>query len=115
MGGALTLLAAANVPEADAAVIWYGFPPLEYVDATRIKIPLMGHWATEDAFFKINVVDSLEQKLDAAGVHYEFHRYDAQHAFANETAIDKPIAIRYDPAAAETAWQRTLAFLKKHL
>jgi hypothetical protein len=37
LGGALTLLAAVNVPEADAAVVWYGFPPLEFVDATKIK------------------------------------------------------------------------------
>src|SRR5271165_7133785 len=33
MGGALTLLAAVNVPEVDAGVVWYGYPPLEYVDA----------------------------------------------------------------------------------
>jgi hypothetical protein len=33
MGGALTLLAAVHVPEADAGVVWYGFPPLEYIDA----------------------------------------------------------------------------------
>src|SRR5450755_1715046 len=31
MGGALTLLSAVNVPEADAGVVWYGLPPLEYV------------------------------------------------------------------------------------
>src|ERR1700744_6636232 len=30
---ALTVLAAANVPELNAAVIWYGVPPLEYVAA----------------------------------------------------------------------------------
>src|SRR5664280_1989839 len=35
MGGAHVLLAAVNVPEADAAVVWYGYPPLEYVDAAR--------------------------------------------------------------------------------
>ena len=35
MGGALTLLAAVNVPEADAAVVWYGVPPLEYVDPAQ--------------------------------------------------------------------------------
>src|SRR5574338_1629656 len=52
MGGALTVLSACNVPEADAEVIWYGYPPLEYVDATKIKAPLLGHWATEDEFFK---------------------------------------------------------------
>ena len=48
MGGALTLLAAVHVPEADASVVWYGFPPLDYVDAARIRAPLLGHWATED-------------------------------------------------------------------
>src|SRR5262245_18739352 len=36
MGGALTLLSAVNVPEADAAATWYRFPPLEYIDATKI-------------------------------------------------------------------------------
>src|SRR5450631_4080584 len=45
MGGALTLLSAVNVPEADAAVTWDGYPPLEYVDASKITAPLMGHWA----------------------------------------------------------------------
>ena len=59
MGGALTLLSAVNVPEADACVVWYGFPPLEYVDAARIKAPLMGHWATEDTVFPIAKVDEL--------------------------------------------------------
>jgi carboxymethylenebutenolidase len=115
MGGALTVLAAVHVPEADAAVIWYGCPPLEYVDASKIKIPLMGHWAIEDAFFPLSQVDGLEQKLKETGVKYEFHRYEAQHAFANETAIDKPIPVKYDPAAAEVAWRRTSAFFKQHL
>src|SRR5271166_572637 len=46
MGGALTLLGMCMVPEADAGVVWYGCPPLEYVDATKIKAPLMGHWGT---------------------------------------------------------------------
>jgi len=115
MGGALTLLAAVHVPEADAAVTWYGFPPLEYIDATKIRAPLMGHFATEDAFFPIAQVDQLEAKLKAAGVAHTFHRYRAQHAFANETNENSPIAVKYDPTAAETAWQRTLSFLEQHL
>jgi len=115
MGGALTLLSAVFVPEADAAVAWYGFPPLEYIDASKITIPLMGHFATEDAFFPIAQVDELEKKLTAAGVQYTFHRYHAQHAFANETAVNSPIPTKYDKGAAETAWQRTLAFLGQHL
>lgn len=115
MGGALTLLSAVFVPEADAAVAWYGFPPLEYIDATKITAPLMGHFATEDAFFPIAQVDDLEKKLKAAGVRYTFHRYDAQHAFANETNVNRPIPVKYDANAAETAWQRTLAFFGQHL
>ena len=42
------------VPEVDAAVAWYGFPPLEYIDASKITAPLMGHFATRDGFFKID-------------------------------------------------------------
>jgi carboxymethylenebutenolidase len=116
MGGALTLLAAVNVPEADACVIWYGYPPLEYVDASRIKAPLMGHWATEDTAFPIAKVDELEGKLRGAKVNFEFHRYEAKHAFANETADSKNLPIlKYDPAAAGLAWRRTMEFLAKHL
>jgi carboxymethylenebutenolidase len=116
MGGALTLLSAVNVPEADAGVVWYGYPPLEYVDASKIKAPLMGHWATEDAAFPIGNVDTLEGKLREAKVNFEFHRYHAKHAFANETADSKNLPIlKYDPAAAELAWRRTMDFLAKHL
>ena len=116
MGGALTLLAAVNVPEVDAAVVWYGLPPLEYVDAARIRAPLMGHWGTEDTAVAIANVDELEKKLRAAKVPFEFHRYQAKHAFANETADSKKLAfLKYDAAAAELAWRRTLEFLAKHL
>ena len=116
MGGALTLLSAVNVPEADAAVTWYGYPPLEYVDASKIKVPLMGHWATEDTAFPIAKVDELEKKLRAAHVNFELHRYSAKHAFANETADSKNLPfLKHDPAAAELAWRRTMGFLAKHL
>ena len=116
MGGALTVLSAVNVPEADAAVVWYGFPPLEYVDATKITAPMLGHFATEDEAFPIGKVDELEQKLRAANVKFEFQRYHAKHAFANETADSKNLSmLKYDPAAAELAWRRTMEFLARHL
>lgn len=113
MGGALTLLAAANVPEADAAVTWYGFPPLEYIDARTIKMPLQGHFALDDTFFKISTVEELEKKLKAAGVQFEFHRYKAGHAFANESGPFAAVAYKHD--LAELAWQRTLEFFGKTL
>ena len=116
MGGALTVLSAVNVPEADAAVIWYGYPPLEYVDASKIKAPLMGHWATEDVPFPIAKVDELEKKLRDAKVKFDFHRYNAKHAFANETADSRKLPIvGYNPEAAKLAWHRTLDFFAKHL
>ena len=118
MGGALTVLSTVFVPEVDAGVTWYGYPPLEFVDATKIKAPLMGHWALHDAPFPVAGVDALEAKLRAAGVSFEFHRYDAMHAFFNETQVgDKKLlpVIEYQAEAAALAWQRTLAFFGQHL
>lgn len=117
MGGALTVLAATMAPEADAAVAWYGFPPLDYVDASRITAPLMGHFATRDGFFPVDAVPALEAKLAAAGVSFEFHRYEALHAFANETMLppDCPATNAYHPEHAALALQRTLAFLGRNL
>ena len=116
MGGALTLLSAVNVPEMNTGVVWYGYPPLEYIDASKIKVPLMAHWANDDVPFPIAKVDDLEKMFTKANVKYEFHRYNCKHAFANETADSKGLPmIKYDPAAAEIAWSRTLGFLATHL
>jgi carboxymethylenebutenolidase len=116
MGGALTVLASVFVPESDANATWYGYPPLEYVDAGKIKAPLLGHWGLQDQFFPIDGVDALEQKLGAAGADFAFHRYDAKHAFANEKSDTRNLPpLAYNPEAAALAWQRTLAFFEKHL
>ncbi len=117
MGGALTWLSLAHVPELDAGVAWYGYPPLDYVDASKIVQPVMAHWATQDEAFAIAGVDALEQKLRGAGVRYEGHRYLAHHAFANEDAQGPrriPIT-QYDAFWAQRAWDRTLRFLGQHL
>ena len=117
MGGALTLLSLTQSPEIDAGVTWYGCPPLDYIDASKIHAPLMGHWATQDEFFKIATVDALEQKLKAAKVDFEFHRYLAHHAFANETAVGpaRTPTTQYDPVWAQQAWDRTLHFFGRTL
>lgn len=117
MGGALTVLSATMVPEMDAGCIWYGLPPLDYVDAGKIKVPLMGHWATQDQAFSIESVDGLEKKFAEAGVTYEGHRYLAQHAFANETA-QGPARLpmtQYDARWAQMAYDRTLRFFGRTL
>lgn len=117
MGGALTLLALPQIPELSAAVVWYGFPPLDYIDASKIKAPVLAHWATQDHFFPIATVDALESKLREAGVDLEFHRYLAHHAFANETAVGSTriSATQFDPVWSQLAWDRTLTFFGRTL
>ena len=116
MGGALTVLSACNIPELDATVVWYGYPPLEYVDANAIAKPMMAHWATHDEFFALSGVDQLEAKLSDAGTPYEFYRYDAKHAFANPKADSRELPpLQYNEVAASLAWDRTMAFFKQNL
>jgi carboxymethylenebutenolidase len=115
MGGALTVLSSMMVPEADAAVPWYGFPPMEFVDATKVKMPILGHYATDDAFFPIAMVDVLEQKLKEAKVPHTIYRYNCTHAFANEDPADKSLPIEHNPDAAAMAWDRTVEFLRRTL
>jgi carboxymethylenebutenolidase len=117
MGGALTVLSLVMVPEVSAGVVWYGYPPLEFVDAAKIKTPMLAHWATQDGAFAISGVDALEEKLRGAGVAYTGQRYLAQHGFANETALGPrrlPIT-QYDAQWAQIAWDRTFSFFGKHL
>lgn len=110
MGGALTILAAMQVPEFDAAVVFYGYPPPEAGDLSRIRIPIMGHWALHDEFFTVAGVDAIETQLKAGNVPYEFHRYDAKHAFSNPKGLGN-----YNRDAADTAWRRTVDFFNRTL
>jgi len=50
-------------------------------------------------------------------VDFDFHRYLAQHAFANETAVGpgRLAATQYDAVWAQQAWDRTLRFFGRHL
>jgi carboxymethylenebutenolidase len=116
MGGALTVLSACNVPELDGTIVWYGNPPLEYVNADAITKPILGHWALHDEFFPIAGVDQLEEKLKQAGVNFEFHRYDTKHAFANPKADTRGLApLKYSAEAEKLAWERTLSFLQTYI
>jgi len=116
MGGALTVLSACNIPELDATVVWYGYPPLEYINASAVTKPMMAHWALHDDAFAIGGVDQLEAMLKDAGANLEFYRYDAKHAFANEEADARNLPfLKYQADAAKLAWTRTMDFFKKQL
>jgi carboxymethylenebutenolidase len=107
-GGMVNRMAVAS-PDLGAGVAYYGSQvPADQVPS--IKAPLMLHYAGLDE--RINAgIEAYKKALDANGKTYELFVYDGvNHAFNNDTS-----AARYDKAAADLAWSRTVAFLKKNL
>lgn len=108
-GGLVTNVLAARLPElVDAGVPYYGGQP-SAEEASRIRAPLLLQFAELDT--RVNAGwPTYEQQLKDAGVAYTAHMYPGvNHGFHNDTTP------RYDAAAAELSWQRTLAFFRKHL
>lgn len=108
-GGGLVNRFATKSRELKAGVAYYGAqPPAE--DVPNIQAALMLHYAGLDE--RINAgIEAYRKALEANGKDVEIHIYDGvNHAFNNDTS-----AARYDKAAADLAWQRTVAFLKKNL
>ena len=108
MGGALTLLTALQATEFSKAVCFYGIPAKTGGDLSRIRIPVLGHFADRDDWCTPMSVDELERNFTEGNVPSEIHRYQAAHAFANERRPEV-----YDPSAAELAWRRTFDFLAR--
>jgi carboxymethylenebutenolidase len=108
-GGGMVNLLAVNAPDLAAAVPFYGLVA-PAADVPRIKAKLQLHYAGNDA--RINAgIGEFEAALKAANVSYEKFIYEgAEHSFHNDTA-----GARYDKAAADLAWSRTIAFLKANL
>jgi carboxymethylenebutenolidase len=109
-GGGLTNQTAVHAGDAlTAAVPYYGPVPTPE-DAARIEARMLLHYAGLDD--RINAgIPAYEAALSAAGVDYQIHVYEgANHAFNNDTS-----SARYDPAAAELAWGRTVDFFRETL
>lgn len=107
-GGAVNNLAV-NEPNLSAGVAYYGRQP-EVEDVPKIQAALLLHYGGLDE--RINAgIPAYEAALKQAGKTYELYVYaGANHAFNNDTN-----AARYDKEAADLAWRRTVAFLKKHV
>ena len=110
MGGAITIIGAVHIPELSAAVCFYGIPPETVAAPEDIRVPLQCHFAAQDDWCTPAVADDFEKKLQAAGKKFEIHRYPGHHAFMNSDRKEV-----YDPASAKQAWDRCVAFFKKHL
>ena len=77
-------------------------------DFSRSRAEYLGHFAEADDYEPQSEVSALEESLRSAGRPAMFYHYEgAGHWFFEP---DRPEA--FDPAAADLAWERTLAFLK---
>lgn len=106
-GGMVNALAVDGGAALRAGVAYYGAAPQDASGAGRVKAKLLLHYAGLDE--RINAMaPAWQAALKAAGVAHEAHVYEGvNHGFNNDTA-----AARYDKAAADLAWSRTLAWLR---
>ena len=108
-GGFVNRLAVAAGNKLDAGVPYYG-PAPDPAEATKVQAPLLIHDAGLDD--RVNATSfPWVTALRSAGKTVKFYLYDGvNHAFNNDTSAE-----RYNKAAADLAWKRTLAFFKQHL
>ncbi|KSV84950.1 dienelactone hydrolase family protein [Sinorhizobium sp. Sb3] len=108
-GGGLVNRLAVGSPDLRAGVAYYGAQP-KAEDVPKIKAALLLHYAGLDE--RINAgIDAYQKALKDDGKDATIYVYDGvNHAFNNDTS-----AARYDKAAADLAWGRTVEFLKAKL
>jgi len=117
-GGRVSYLAACNVSDLAASVVFYGGgignalgdgpSPLE--QTANIGCPMLGLFGVEDANPTPDDVAKMDSKLTTHGKAHEFHSYDgAGHGFHCETGAS------YRPEAAADAWGKAMAWFDQHL
>ncbi|RYE30171.1 MAG: dienelactone hydrolase family protein [Sphingobacteriaceae bacterium] len=107
-GGGVSNQMAVQVPELAAAVPFYGSQP-QAADVPKIKAPLLLHYASLDTRITAGW-PAYEAALKENNKKYQAFIYEnVNHGFHNDTTP------RYDKAAAELAWKRTIDFFKEHL
>jgi carboxymethylenebutenolidase len=107
LGAYYALNLAVTAPdEVQSVVIFYGTGVSNFTDA---KATFLGHFAENDEFEPKEYVDGLETAIQQAGRSVTFYRYPGTgHWFFEPDRTDA-----YNKEAAELAWERTLAFLKR--
>jgi carboxymethylenebutenolidase len=107
-GGAIANMMAVRIPTLSASVPFYGGQPATE-DVPKIKSPLLLHYAELDT--RVNEGwPAYEAALKSNKKEYTAYMYaNANHGFHNDTTP------RYDKAAAELAWKRTIDFFTEKL
>lgn len=118
-GGRISMLLAADAPDLNAAVAYYGRIsgehtanqpafPIDVVE--KMHAPLLGNFGQEDQGIPPSEVEKLREALKAHHKTAELYIYEhAGHAFNNDTRES------YRPEAAKLAFHRTLDWFKKYL
>ena len=107
-GGWISNMMAVRIPELAAAVPFYGGQPTA-AEVPAIKAPLMLHFAELDKGVNQGWPD-YEAALKQNKKEYTAYMYEqVNHGFHNDTTP------RFDKAAADLAWSRTIEFFKKKL
>lgn len=110
MGGALSMFLA-TVKPMDATVSYYGYPMQGEPDWSKVRGPVLGHFAEHDDYFSPKKAEEVFEDMRAKGKQAELHVYEGtEHAFFNDTRAEV-----YNPGAAGRSWERTLAFFRQHL
>jgi len=107
-GGGISNMMATRIPDLAAAVPYYGGQP-SIADVPKINSPLMLHYASLDT----RITEGwppYEAALKQNGKKYQAFIYEnVNHGFHNDTTP------RYDKAAAELSWKRTIDFFSENL
>jgi carboxymethylenebutenolidase len=107
-GGGNSFRFAGEVPELNAAVVYYGTPPDDAMMA-KIKAPVLGFYGENDARVTSTVAPTIT-KMEKLGKVYEPHIYpQATHSFLYFQEMAG------NPAATNDAWPRTIAFFTRYL
>ena len=108
-GGIANSLAARMGSDLQAAVPFYG-GAAPAADVPKIKAAVLVHHGSEDKRL-VDAWPEYEAALKAAGVTYEGYIYpNAVHGFNNDATPQ-----RYNKAAADLAWKRTIAWFNKYV
>jgi len=107
-GGVVNAFAVEMGADLNAGVPFYGAAAMGE-DVPKITAPLLIHYAEDDK--RINAMrPDFEAALKANNATFEMHTYlGTKHGFHNNSTP------RYDETQAKIAWERTVAFFRKHL
>ena len=111
-GGGQSLQLALNSQDhpVAATIIYYGRLLTDNASLAKIKWPVLGIFGDQDKSISVDSVKAFEMALNSNGIPNEIYIYKGVgHAFAN------PSGENYAPKETRDAWQKTLAFLEKHV